>query len=54
MKKKKADILPIRDFGSISCPTCGLMCLGAGGFGCIDKPSLLKKRKFKKFTKPEK
>ena len=24
----------------IQCPTCGYYCLGKGGRGCIDKPSL--------------
>lgn len=22
------------------CPTCGYYCMGRGGFGCIDKPTL--------------
>ncbi len=25
----------------IQCPVCGYYCLGKGGYGCIDKPSLL-------------
>lgn len=25
----------------ITCPVCGYYCLGNGGFGCIDKPSML-------------
>lgn len=25
----------------VFCPQCGYYCLGRGGFGCIDKPSLL-------------
>lgn len=25
------------------CPVCGYYCLGKGGFGCIDKPSLVNK-----------
>jgi hypothetical protein len=24
----------------IQCPVCGYYCLGKGGFGCIDKPTL--------------
>ena len=28
---------------NISCPVCGYYCLGKGGFGCIDKPTLVKK-----------
>lgn len=36
------------------CPVCGFLCSGKGGFGCIDKPLMLKNRKFKQFTKPEK
>lgn len=23
------------------CPVCGYLCLGRGGFGCIDKPGLI-------------
>lgn len=23
------------------CPTCGYYCLGKGGIGCIDKPSMM-------------
>ncbi len=25
-----------------NCPVCGYYCLGTGGIGCIDKPSLVK------------
>jgi hypothetical protein len=25
----------------IQCPACGYYCLGKGGFGCIDKPTLV-------------
>jgi len=25
----------------ISCPVCGYYCLGKGGIGCIDKPTLV-------------
>ena len=25
----------------IQCPVCGYFCLGKGGYGCIDKPSLV-------------
>lgn len=25
----------------IMCPTCGYYCSGRGGYGCIDKPSLV-------------
>ena len=32
---------------NIQCPTCGYYCLGKGGFGCIDKPSLQDKEKAK-------
>lgn len=24
------------------CPVCGYYCLGRGGYGCIDKPSMIK------------
>ena len=27
------------------CPVCGYYCLGNGGIGCIDKPSMLAKAK---------
>lgn len=30
--------------GEEVCPTCGYYCLGKGGFGCIDKPSLANKK----------
>ena len=26
------------------CPVCGYYCLGKGGYGCIDKPSLVKQK----------
>lgn len=29
------------DNGDLICPCCGYYCLGNGGIGCIDKPSLL-------------
>lgn len=30
------------EMGAYDCPVCGYYCLGNGGFGCIDKPFLLK------------
>lgn len=29
-------------FDDAFCPVCGYYCLGKGGMGCIDKPSLIK------------
>ena len=29
-------------FGNEQCPVCGYYCLGKGGHGCIDKPSIMK------------
>jgi len=29
----------------IQCPVCGYYCLGNGGYGCIDKPTLFEKEK---------
>jgi len=26
----------------IQCPVCGYYCIGQGGHGCIDKPSIVK------------
>ena len=26
----------------IICPVCGYYCLGKGGYGCIDKPTIVK------------
>lgn len=31
-----------RPASEIQCPVCGYYCLGKGGFGCIDKPTLVK------------
>lgn len=30
---------------NIQCPVCGFYCLGKGGDGCIDKPSILAAKK---------
>jgi hypothetical protein len=30
-----------RELEKITCPVCGYWCLGKGGTGCIDKPSLV-------------
>jgi hypothetical protein len=30
------------DANAIVCPVCGYYCLGKGGFGCIDKPNMIK------------
>ena len=30
-----------RTGADISCPVCGYYCLGKGGIGCVDKPSLV-------------
>ena len=32
----------IEEMSKEQCPTCGFYCLGKGGFGCIDKPAILK------------
>ncbi len=32
----------------ILCPVCGYYCLGNGGFGCIDKISLVKEQEISK------
>ena len=29
----------------LQCPVCGYYCLGNGGIGCIDKPTLVKTEK---------
>lgn len=29
------------ELSEIQCPVCGYYCLGKGGFGCIDKPSMI-------------
>jgi len=31
----------MNNINDISCPVCGYYCLGKGGYGCIDKPSML-------------
>lgn len=33
---------------NLICPVCGYYCLGKGGIGCIDKPSLIKNKPHKK------
>ena len=30
---------------NIQCPVCGYYCLGKGGFGCIDKPTMIVEQK---------
>jgi len=35
---KKEDLYEI--YKNEICPVCGYYCLGKGGFGCIDKPTL--------------
>lgn len=30
-----------KDYSEEQCPVCGYYCIGKGGFGCIDKPSLV-------------
>ena len=39
---KTCDILAQYINGNIHCPVCGYYCLGEGGIGCINKPSLVK------------
>lgn len=34
-----------QDPANIHCPVCGYYCLGKGGIGCIDKPSLCESKK---------
>lgn len=36
--KEHREYLVVED---IQCPVCGYYCLGKGGHGCIDKPSLM-------------
>ncbi len=38
--EKRTTRKPIKS-EDIQCPVCGYYCLGKGGYGCIDKPSLL-------------
>ena len=33
------------------CPVCGYYCLGKGGVGCIDKPSLVNKHPLEEICK---
>jgi predicted nucleic acid-binding Zn-ribbon protein len=34
--------MKVEEIESIQCPVCGYYCLGHGGHGCIDKPSMVK------------
>ena len=36
----KAFFFEVQSSDEIICPVCGYFCLGEGGQGCIDKPSL--------------
>ena len=39
---KTADNLSFKsDTKNVQCPVCGYYCLGRGGYGCIDKPSIV-------------
>ena len=38
----------------LQCPVCGYYCLGNGGVGCIDKPSLVSMAQYShNFNRPE-
>lgn len=38
----KEPTIKYKSSNEIYCPVCGYYCLGKGGIGCIDKPSLVK------------